>query len=156
MRSCAAPPPPIKPTARPPPKKKASYLTWRQNKTRASRNEEAGRLALEALAAHCRAQTKATGLEHAVVPARGTGQGRQVRLEGLGGAGVQVHAKRAPGRRGAAIEKGEPVRVVIERVEPRLKQVVATEFFEAGPGAGQGADGVGGQGAGGVGGGSGR
>eukprot|EP00903_Cladosiphon_okamuranus_P010020 g9502.t1 len=110
----------------------ASYLTWRQNKTRASRNEEAGRLSLEALAAHCRAQTKATGLRHAVVPARGTGQGRQVRLEGLGGAGVQVHAKRPPGRRGVAIEKGEAVKVVIERVEPQLKQVVATEFFEGG------------------------
>ena len=125
----------------PPPKKKqASYLTWRQNKTRASRNEEAGRLALEALAAHCRAQTKATGLRHAVVPARGTGQGRQVRLEGLGGAGVQVHAKRPPGRRGVAIEKGEAVRVVIERVEPQLKQVVATEFLEDGA---AGAGGVG-------------
>ncbi|CAM9345305.1 unnamed protein product [Pylaiella littoralis] len=125
----------------------ASYLTWRQNKTRASRNEEAGRLSLEALAAHCLTQTKATGLKHAVVPARGTGQGRQVRLEGLGG-GVQVHAKRPPGRRGVAIKKGQAVRVVIERVEPRLKQVVATEFFddaeEAVAGAGAGTAGNGG------------
>lgn len=78
------------------------------------------------------------------MPARGTGQGREVRLEGLGGAGVQVHAKRPPGRKGVAIEKGEAVRVVIERVEPQLKQVVATEFFEAGAGvAGAGGAGSG-------------
>ncbi|CAM9891181.1 unnamed protein product [Scytosiphon promiscuus] len=116
----------------------ASYLTWRQNKTRASRDEEAGRLSLESLAAHCLAQTRATGLEHAVVPARGTGQGREVRLEGLGG-GIRVHAKRAPGRggRGVAIAKGQAVRVVIERVEPQLKQVVATEFLDAVPEAGR-------------------
>ncbi|CAB1099581.1 unnamed protein product [Ectocarpus sp. CCAP 1310/34] len=132
----------------------ANYLTWRQNKTRASRDEEASRLSLEALAAHCLAQTRATGLEHAVVPARGTGRGREVRLEGLGGVGrggggggVCVHAKRAPGSggRGVAIRKGQAVRVVIQKVEPQLKQVVATEFVDgmeggAGRGGGRGAD----------------
>ncbi|CBN79298.1 weakly similar to cyanobacterial Exoribonuclease II [Ectocarpus siliculosus] len=133
----------------------ASYLTWRQNKTRASRDEEASRLSLEALAAHCLAQTRATGLEHAVVPARGTGRGREVRLEGLGGVGrgggggggVCVHAKRAPGSggRGVAIRKGQAVRVVIQKVEPQLKQVVATEFVDgmeggAGRGGDRGAD----------------
>ncbi|CAN0075062.1 unnamed protein product, partial [Ectocarpus sp. 12 AP-2014] len=131
-----------------------SYLTWRQNKTRASRDEEASRLSLEALAAHCLAQTRATGLEYAVVPARGTGRGREVRLEGLGGVGrggggggVCVHAKRAPGSggRGVAIRKGQAVKVVIQKVEPQLKQVVATEFVDgmeggAGRGGGRGAD----------------
>lgn len=70
---------------------------------------------------------KATGLPHAIVPARGTGKGREVRLDGLG---VVVHAKRAPGSggRGVGIDRGEEVRVVIERVEPQLKQVVATEY----------------------------
>lgn len=70
---------------------------------------------------------KATGLDHAVVPGRGTGRGREVRLEGLG---VCVHVKRARGSggRGVSIEQGEEVRVVIEKVEPRLKQVVATEY----------------------------
>lgn len=105
----------------------ASYLTWRQNETRTRRQEETGRLSLEALASHCRTQMKATGMPHAVVPARGTGQGREVRLDGLG---VTVHVKRAPGMggRGVAIAKGVPVKVVIERVEPQLKQVVATEY----------------------------
>ena len=46
-----------------------------------------------------------------------------------------MHAKRAPGTRGAAIERGRAVRVVIERVEPRLRQVVATEFLDDGAGA---------------------
>lgn len=107
-----------------------SYLTWRQNKTRTRRQEEAGRLSLEALATHCRTQMKATGLQHAVVPATGTGQGREVRLDGLG---MTVHAKRAPGknggRRGVAIAKGQQIKVLIERVEPRLKEVVATEYM---------------------------
>lgn len=88
---------------------------------------ENDRLSFEALAAHCQTQMKATGLTHAVVPARGTGLGREVRLDGLG---VRVHVKRAPGSggRGTAIDEGEEVKVVIERVDPRLKQVVATEF----------------------------
>lgn len=53
----------------------------------------------------------------------------QVRLDGLG---VTVHVKRAPGAggRGSAIPKGKPVKVVIDRVEPQLKQVVATEYDE--------------------------
>lgn len=61
-----------------------------------------------------------------------------MRLEGVGG-GVRVHAKRAPGRggRGVAIAKGQAVRVVIERVESQLKQVVATEFLDTVPEAGR-------------------
>ena len=108
---------------------KASYLTWRHNKTRSRRQQEAGRLSLESLAAHCLAQVKATGLPHAVMPARGTGHGREVRLEGLG---VCVHVKRAPGsgRRGVAIERDQEVRVVIKKVDPGLKQVVAIECLD--------------------------
>lgn len=43
-----------------------------------------------------------------------------------------MHAKRAPGSggRGVAIGKGQAVRVVIQKVEPQLKQVVATEFVD--------------------------
>lgn len=74
---------------------------------------------------------KATGLRYAIVPARGTGKGREVRLDGLG---VLVHVKRAPGkkghRRGVAIHEGQEVKVMIERVAPHLKEVVATEFHD--------------------------
>lgn len=83
-------------------------------------------MSLESLAAHCRSQVKATGLPHAVMPARGTGRGREVRLEGFG---ICVHAKRASGsgRRRVSIDKDQRVRVVLKKVDPALKQVVAIE-----------------------------